>query len=140
MVWAMERTNPTSPGSAKHLRLTDSERREHWLAWKRSGRSARDYAAEHDLRAANLYAWSKKQSARGGERASGSAFVPVRIASAGFSGSDLRVRLKAGDFECVIEGGGAPEAFATLTVALKRVGWKSMPSGHQPYRVSRYRV
>lgn len=120
MVAGMETTNPTPPGGAKRLRLTESERREHLIAWQRSGRSARDYAAEHGLRAANLYAWSKKKRAGPRERASGSSFVPVRIAPEGFSGMGPRVTLKAGGLECVIEGAGAPEAFAALAAALKR--------------------
>lgn len=120
MVAGMETTNPTPPGGAKRHRLTDSERREHLTAWKRSGRSARDYAAEHGLRAANLYAWSKKERAGGRERAPDSSFVPVRIAPGTFSGTEPRVTLKTGGLECTIEGAGGPEAFAALAAALKR--------------------
>ncbi|MGB0743876.1 MAG: IS66 family insertion sequence element accessory protein TnpA [Opitutales bacterium] len=90
------------------------------MAWKRSGRSARDYAAEHGLRVANLYAWSKRRRCAENARASGSSFVPVRIAPGGFPGSGLRVTLKARGLECVIEGTGAPEAAVALTAALKR--------------------
>jgi transposase-like protein len=120
MVAAMETTNPTPPGGAKRRRLTENERGEHLIAWKRSGRSARDYAAEHGLRAANLYAWSKKKRAGRPERESGSSFVPVRIALGGVSGTEPRVTLKTGGLECVIEGADAPEAFAALAGALKR--------------------
>ena len=118
-MFAME-INETAPIGAKRLRLTESERRDHLSAWKRSGRSARDYAAEHGLRAANLYTWSKK--ARSGRlgRAVVSSFVPVRIAPAGFAGTGLRVTLKAGGMECVIEGVEEPQALGRLAAALKR--------------------
>ncbi|HKK17521.1 MAG TPA: transposase [Opitutales bacterium] len=116
----METTNPNPPSGAKRRRLTESERREHLSAWKRSGRSARDYASEHGLRAANLYAWSKKERSGGRERVTDSSFVPVRIAPGTIFGAEPRVTLKARDLEYVIEGAGSPEAFAALAAALKR--------------------
>lgn len=116
----METTNPTSTRGAKRLRLTERERNEHFVAWKRSGRSARDYAAEHGLRAANLYAWSMKQRSAPREAVPSSSFVPVRIAPNSFSGTGLRVTLKARGLECTIEGGGGPEDLAALAAALKR--------------------
>jgi hypothetical protein len=116
----METTNTTPPGGAKRLRLTERERIEHLSAWKHSGRSARDYAAEHGLRAANLYAWSKKRRSARREPASGSSFVPVRIAPGSFPGTGLRVTLKARGLECMVEGADGPEALAALAAALKR--------------------
>jgi len=116
----METTNPTPTGGAKRLRLTKRERIEHLSAWKRSGQSARDYAAAHGLRAANLYTWSKKQRSDRRGPTSGSSFVPVRIAADSFSSMGLRVTLKARGLECMIEGADGPEALATLVAALKR--------------------
>jgi len=116
----METTDPIRPGGAKRLQLTENERKEHLIAWKRSGRSARDYAAEHGLRAANLYAWSSKERKGQLEPACGSSFVPVRIAPGSFAGTGPRVTLKARSFECVIEGAESPEALAALAAALRR--------------------
>ena len=111
-------SNPT--GGAKRRRFTEHERSEHLIAWKRSSLSARDYAAEHGLSTASLYAWSAKKRDGPAKRASGSSFVPVRIAPGNFSGAGLRVTLKAHGMECVIEGAGGPGAFAELAAALKR--------------------
>ncbi len=116
----METANPTSPDGAKRRRFTESERSEHLIAWKRSGLSARDYAADHGLSAASLYSWSKKKRSDRREPISGPSFVPVRIAPGGFSGSGLRVTLKVGELECAIEGAGGPEAVASLASALKQ--------------------
>jgi hypothetical protein len=116
----METTTPTPPGGAKRLRLTERERIAHFNAWKRSGRSARDYAAEHGLRAANLYAWSSKERNCQLEPASGSAFVPVQITPGSFPGMGPRVAVKARGLECIIEGVDRPEALASLAAALKR--------------------
>jgi hypothetical protein len=116
----METKTPTSTAGVKRRLFTEPERRAHLLAWKRSGRSAREYAAEHGLRAANLYAWSKKHGTAGPARVEDCSFVPVRIASGGFIGRGLRVTLKGRNFECMIEGTDAPEAIAVLAGALKR--------------------
>ena len=120
MVPGMETPTPTPTGGAKRRRFTEHERSEHLIAWKRSEQSARDYAAEHGLSAASLYAWSAKKRGSPAKRASGSSFVPVRIAPGGFSGTGLRVTLKSRGLECVIEGVDEPGAFAALAAALKR--------------------
>lgn len=117
---AMETTNPTRTRGAKRLRFSEREREMHLNAWKHSGRSARDYAAEHGLNAANLYAWSKKQHCARRESSSGSSFVPVRIAPGGFPAMGVRVTLKACGLECMIEGLDGPDALAALAAALKR--------------------
>jgi len=116
----METTNPTVAGGGKRLRLSERERNMHLSAWKHSGQSARDDAAEHGLNASNLYAWSKKQNCARPESESGSSFVPVRIAAGGFPAMGVRVTLKAGGLECMIEGLDGPDALATLAAALKR--------------------
>lgn len=120
MVAGMETPNPIPTGGAQRRRFTENERSTHLIAWKRSGQSARAYAAEHGLSAARLYAWSAKKRGRPAKQVSGSSFVPVRIAPTSFSGSGLRVTLKSRDLECVIEGADAPGAFAVLAAALKR--------------------
>jgi transposase-like protein len=120
MVPGMETPTPNPTGGAKRRRFTEHERSEHLIAWKRSGQSARDYAAEHGLSTASLYAWSAKKRDSPAKRASGSSFVPVRIAPGGSSGTGLRVTLKSRGMECVIEGADAPGAFAELAAALKR--------------------
>jgi len=120
MVPGMETPTPTPASGAKRRRFTEHERDEHLIAWKRSGRSARCYAAEHGLSVARLYAWSSKKRGSPAKRACGSSFVPVRIAPGGFSGTGLRVTLKSRGLECVIEGADGPVAFAALAAALKR--------------------
>ena len=120
MLPGMATPNPIPTGSAKRRQFTENERSAHLIAWKRSGQSARAYAAEHGLSAGSLYAWSAKKPGSAAKRASGSSFVPVRIAPDGFSGNGLRVTLKARELECVIEGADAPGAFAALAAALKR--------------------
>ena len=116
----METPTPNPTGGAKRRRFTEHERSEHLIAWKRSGQSARDYAAAHGMSTASLYAWSAKRRNSPAKRTSGSSFVPVRIAPGGFSAAGLRVTLKVHGMECVIEGAGGPGAFAELAAALKR--------------------
>lgn len=120
MVLVMETPNPTPPGSAKRRRFTEDERSAHLAAWKGSGQSASEYAAQHGLSAASLYAWSTKNRGNPAKRASGSAFVPVRITPSGFSGAGPVVTLKSRGLECVIEGAEGPGAFAALAAALMR--------------------
>ena len=116
----METPNPTPTGSAKRRRYTENERTAHLTAWKSSRQSARDYAAEHGLSAASLYAWLAKKRGDPAKRDSGSSFVPVRIAPGGFSGTGPRLTLKARDIECVIEGADGPGGFSELAAAIKR--------------------
>lgn len=119
----MENQSRTPHSGAKRRRLTKTERASHLVAWKRSGQSARVYAATHGLRAANLYAWSHKYGATGPNslQPGPSPFVPVRISPVGSANSTApRIVLKVPGLECVIEGAGSAEAFAALAGALKR--------------------
>ena len=119
----MENQSSTPHGGAKRRRLTKTERASHLAAWKRSGQSARIYAAAHGLRSANLYAWSHKYGVTGtnSAQAGPSPFVPVRISPVDSANSTApRIVLKVPGLECVIEGAGTAEAFAALVGALRR--------------------
>ena len=119
----MKNQTPPPPSVAKRRRLSKSERAVHLAAWKRSGESARVYAAAHGLRAANLYAWSHKSgaSSTNASQAQRSPFVPVRIGPVSSTGrGEPRITLRTEGLECLIEGAESAEAFALLAGALKR--------------------
>lgn len=114
----MEFEDTRSTTGAKRLSSTQAQRADHLAAWERSGLSAAEYAGAHGVRLGNLYRWRREcaESAR-----SSSPFVPVRISPGECaSTAGLRIVLKTPELECVIEGAGNAQAFATLAGALKR--------------------
>jgi transposase-like protein len=119
----MENTDQPSTRGAQRRRCTKAERSAHLEAWRDSGLSAQSYAGRHGLSAANLYAWSSKARRRNAtaEQKQTPTFVPVRLgASAPGPDSGLRVALRSGGLECVVEGATDLDALAALAGALKR--------------------
>jgi hypothetical protein len=114
----MEFEDTRSTPGAKRLSSTQAQRAGHIAAWESSGMSAAEYAEAHGVRLGNLYAWRRKCTE---SAPSASPFVPVRISPVECAcTAGLRIVLKTPGLECVIEGAGDAQAFATLAGALKR--------------------
>lgn len=105
---------------AKRRHSTRAERAHHLKCWKRSGLSAKAYAAEHGLNSKNLYAWASQSKHSRTNESANSHLVPLRMAREFVPCSGPRVTLRDGRLVCQIEGAGSVELYAELASKLKR--------------------
>ena len=119
MLGRMKETR-TSVTRSRRPRRSVAEWREEIAGWKRSGLSASEYAADHDVAASSLFAWSRRiRLAPEPAPEPRVSFVPVRVTAEALS-SSFEVEVSLGNGRRVRARGDVDAArFARMLDALE---------------------